>query len=231
MTPRQARLAVDIFTGAVIASVAIALATLTWRLTGESGIGPAAAPVGSGEAVATDIRPLIALAPFGTPIATTGVVADNGAIRLKGIFLASPIEASVVLLATADGKVASYTIGAPVGGGVIERIEAEQITLRTPTGMQVVGFNPQNTMTAASRPNGAVDPGAVAAAAIGAAAAVAEQNGGSGLAGATPQAARPANQTSPRPISGAEAVRAMIPQSVQGRAPPPQPSPSTTSTR
>lgn len=231
MTPRQARLGVDVFTGAIIASVAVALATLTWRLSGEPGIGPAAAPVSPGQAAASDIGPLIALAPFGTPIAATGVVANDGAIQLKGIFLASPIEASVVLLATADGQVASYTIGAPVGGGVIETIEAEQITLRTPTGVQVIGFNPQNAMAAAGAPNRAADPGAVAAAAIGAAAAVAGLNSGVAPAGALPQASPPTNQVSRRPVSGAEAVRALIPQSAQGRTPPSQPAPSAGSTR
>lgn len=229
MTPRQARLAIDIFTGAVIASVAVALATLTWRLTGETGIAPAAAPVPSGQAAAIDIRPLIALAPFGTPVVTTGVAASDGTIRLKGIFLANPLEASVVLLATADGQVASYTIGAPVAGGVIETIEAEQITLRTPTGVQVIGFNPQNATTAVGEPNRAADPGAVAAAAIGAAAAVAGLNNGGGSADALPQASPPANQERPRPVSGAEAIRALIPQSAQGRTP--QPSPSASPTR
>lgn len=219
------------FTGAVIASVAVALASLTWRFSGEPGIGPAAAPVSSGQVAASDIGPLIALAPFGTPIAATGVAVSDGTIRLKGIFLASPIEASVVLLATADGKVASYTIGAPVGGGVIETIEAEQITLRTPTGVQVVGFNPQNAMAEAGGPNRAADPGGVAAAAIDAAAAVAGLTNGGGPAGALPQAIRPTNPESPRPVSGAEAVRALIPQSAQGRTPPTQPTPSASSPR
>lgn len=221
MTPRQARLTVDIFTGAVIASVAFALASLTWRLSGDPGIGPATAPVAPGQTAATDIRPLIALAPFGTPVATTGVVASDGAVLLKGIFLASPIEASVVLLATADGQVASYTLGAPVGGGVIETIEAEQITLRTPTGLQVIGFNPQNATATAGGPNRAADPGAVAAAAIGAAAAVAGLNTGTGPVSVAPPASPPANLERARPVSGAAAVRALIPQAAQGRTPPP----------
>lgn len=224
MTPYQARLGVDVFTGAVIASVALALAGLTWRLAGEPGIGPAVAPVAPGAAATSDIGPLLALSPFGAPMATVAAAAGDGSLRLKGIFLAQPMEASVVLLATSDGKVASYTIGAPVGGGVIETIEAEQITLRTPSGLQVIGFNPPPAMAGAAP---SADPGAVAAAAIGAAAAVAGMSTNVGTIGAVTPAGPPVNPAGPQPVTGAAAVRALIPRSAQGQVPPPAPSPST----
>ena len=142
MTPRQARLGVDIFTGLVIASVGLALASLTWRLQGHSGIGPAAAPVASSAGEPADIRPLIALAPFGSALSVAADGSDM-AIRLRAVFLASPSEASVALIAGADGKVASYGIGQAVGGGVIEAIMAEQIVLRLPSGLRAIGFDPQ----------------------------------------------------------------------------------------
>lgn len=195
MTPRQARLGADVFTGAVIVSVALALAGLTWRLQGEPGIGPSAAPVAPGRGPAGDIRPLIALAPFGNPVAVADAGTGNGAVILKGIFLAQPVESSVVLIAGADGKVASYGIGSAIGGGVIETVEAEQITLRMPSGVQVIGFNP-----------------------------VAAAGTATSITGSAPAAPGRLNPPAPQPVIGAEAVRALIPNSVQGISPPPPPS-------
>ena len=191
MSPARARLGVDVFTGVVIVSVAIALASLTWRLQGYPGVGPAAAPVAPGNGQDTDIRPIIALAPFGTAVATSGEGGDS-AIRLRAIFMAAPAEASVALIAGADGKVASYTLGQAVGGGVIEAIQPEQIVLRTSGGQRLVGFNPAGaaggspaqTTAAVSPPATQVAPGGVVA--------------------------------PPPAAGGAASVRALIPPSVQG---------------
>jgi general secretion pathway protein C len=196
MTPRQAKLGVDVFTGAVIVSVAFALAGLTWRLQGEPGIGPSAAPVVPGRAATSDIGPLIALAPFGVPVAVANADGNSGGVILKGIFLARPADSSIVLIATADGKVSSYGVGSAVGGGVIESIEAEQISLRTPTGLQTIGFNP--VAGPAQPANGTTAPA-------------------SGTAQASP---------SPQPVFGVDAVRALIPPSAQGRPAPPPPAPA-----
>jgi general secretion pathway protein C len=66
LTPRQARTALDVLTGLVVISIAFALAGLTWRLAGHAGTGAITVPSGrSGPAVAPDIAPAIALAPFG----------------------------------------------------------------------------------------------------------------------------------------------------------------------
>ncbi|MGB7409032.1 MAG: hypothetical protein WA908_11045, partial [Pontixanthobacter sp.] len=64
LTFEQKRLAVDIIAALIIASIALALANLTWRLLGYSGVEPVASPIASSSA-ATDINPLLALAPFG----------------------------------------------------------------------------------------------------------------------------------------------------------------------
>ncbi len=204
MTPRQARLSVDIFTGAVVASVALALANFTWRLTGDPGIGPAAAPVVARGGRAVDIAPLVAMAPFGTAVLVTGSATSEGAVRLKAIFLARPMEASVVLLATADGKVANYGIGSVVGGGVIESIAAEQITLRMPDGLQTIGFNPES--------NGAPVTGAQAP---------------SGASALQPVFNQTAPAAPPPAANGVDGIRALIPPSTQGltpsRAAPPAP--------
>ncbi len=143
MTPRQLRRGIDIYTGAVIASVAVALAGLTWRLTGDPGVGPMAAPIAANAGQVSDLRPLIALTPFGS--AATMVVAAgpmDTTIKLKAIFMAIPAEASSVLIAGSDGKVAVYGLGAAVGGGIINSIGPEQIVLRTAQGLQTIGFNP-----------------------------------------------------------------------------------------
>lgn len=141
MTPRQARIGVDVYTGAVIVSVAVALAGLTWRLTGDAGDSPAAAPVVA-RRDSNDITNLITLAPFGTVMAEQAAGGGDGAIKLKAIFMSVPAESSVVLIAGSDGKVVSYGIGAAVGGGVIESIQAEQIVLRTASGPKTVALFP-----------------------------------------------------------------------------------------
>jgi general secretion pathway protein C len=203
MTPRQARLGLDVFTGVVVASVALALANVTWRLTGEPGIGPAAAPIVARRAEQVDVEPLVALAPFGTTLAVASTSTSDGSVRLKAVFLARPIEASVVLLATADGQVATYGLGAAVAGGVIERIEAEQIVLRTPSGLQTIGFNPQPGPAAPGAPM----PGAPLPAP-------------SAPQPPAPLVQVPARPVPAAPVSGAAAVRALIPPSVQGIAAP-----------
>ncbi len=141
MTPRQARIGVDVYTVTVIVSVAVALAGLTWRLTGDAGDSPAAAPVVARRDT-NDITRLIALAPFGTVMAEPAAGGGDGAIKLKAIFMSVPAESSVVLIAGGDGKVVSYGIGAAVGGGVIESIQAEQIVLRTASGPKIVALFP-----------------------------------------------------------------------------------------
>ncbi|MEO6092052.1 MAG: signaling protein [Novosphingobium sp.] len=190
MTPRQARLGVDIFTGAVIASVALALASLTWRLAGYSGVAPAVAPALIGGGQQADIRPVLALAPFGSAVsaATPG---SDGAVRLRAIFLAIPVEASTVLLAGAgaDGKVTQYGLGQAVGGGVIEAIQAEQIVLRTPSGPRTIGFGPDGGTPVAPTPGSVANVPAPSAA--------------TGVSTA-------------QPPSGIAEVRALIPAQMQG---------------
>jgi general secretion pathway protein C len=157
MNIRQVRLGIDLFTGLVVASVGVALAGLTWRLTG-TGARPVAVAtaVSSGDPV--DIGGLLALAPFGTVEAASDA-ANDGSLHLKGILLAVPASASSALIAGSDGKVASYGIGAALGGGVVEAIQANQVILRTPRGLQTVGFSPTPGAATATTP-GVANPGA-----------------------------------------------------------------------
>ncbi|WP_428332300.1 type II secretion system protein N [Novosphingobium sp.] len=137
---RQVRWGVDLFMAAVVVSVALALAGLTWRLAGYTGEMPVAVPVVAhtgGEPA--DVGGIVALAPFGTAMAASQA-SGSGTIKLKGILLAYPASASTALIAGSDGKVDSYGIGAAINGGVIDAIEADQVIIRMPGGLQTLGF-------------------------------------------------------------------------------------------
>jgi hypothetical protein len=76
MTPRQGRLGANLFTAAIVASVGIALAGMTWRLLGDPGTRLGATPVAARAAPLPDIATLISLSPFGTAAPVAG--ADGG---------------------------------------------------------------------------------------------------------------------------------------------------------
>ena len=131
MTPRQASRAADIFTGLVIASVAVALAGLTWRLVGErpadtpppaSGSRPAPPPA--------DISPMLALAPFGRPDASSAQPTSLGLV-LRGVMLADPASASMAMISPQGGRPISYAVGQAVpGGATLEEISLTRVLLR-----------------------------------------------------------------------------------------------------
>jgi len=134
------QLGIDLFTAAMVASVALALAGLTWHLTGYDGEMPVASPVAaSTSAEPADVGGIIALAPFGTAMAASQST-GGGALKLKGILLGFPASTSSALIAASDGKVANYGIGAAINGGVIEAIEADQVIVRMPGGLQTLAF-------------------------------------------------------------------------------------------
>jgi len=131
MTPRQASRAADIFTGLVVASVAVALAGLTWHIFGA---GPADPPSSVATAVAmtgsTDITPVLALAPFGRPDASSAPPTAL-ALQLRGIILADPLSASTALIGPTGGRPVPYFVGQAVpGGATIEEIALSRVLLR-----------------------------------------------------------------------------------------------------
>jgi general secretion pathway protein C len=129
MTPRQARIGVDIFTGLVVMSVGVALAGLTWRLMGDPGTRFGASPVAARPAPQVDIAPLIALAPFGSASASASPQATNQPLILRGILLAQPRAASSVLISVGDTPPAAFAIGQAVGGATIDSIEIDHVVL------------------------------------------------------------------------------------------------------
>ena len=141
MTPRQARLALDIFTAAVIVSVALALAALTWRVQGDTGTSPATAPVAPGASGQSQIGSILALAPFGRVIGGD-VAIGSEEVSLRAIFAAQPASASVALIADASGQVSPFSIGEATPGGIVEAIETERVLLRSGSGLRVLSFEP-----------------------------------------------------------------------------------------
>lgn len=129
MTPRQASRAADVFTGLVVASVAVALAGLTWHLFGAGPADPP--PVTGGVApAAADIGPALALAPFGRPDASSAQPTSL-ALQLRGVILADPPSASTALIAPNGGRPVSYVVGQAVpGGATIEAIAFDRVLLR-----------------------------------------------------------------------------------------------------
>lgn len=183
MSLSRMRLALDMFTLLVVASVSVALAGLTWRITGyDDGRSEVAIVTTSTTPTLVDLASILAFAPFGSaagPTAASGTVSSLG-LSLRGIVLAVPRSASTALIAASDGVVNAYAVGQSVAGGAtIDTIAIDSVTLRTAAGVEVLAFPDPTT----------------------------------GPAGA-------AASTSP----GAAAVRALIPQSVQG-LPPPAPAP------
>ena len=145
MTARQKRLWVDILAALVIASIALALANLTWRLMGYHPVEPVAVPPAN-MAAGNDIAPLLALAPFGIASGAT-VEQGGGDLVLKAIFASTNPADSVALIAGPDGEVIPVGIGDATPGGVVEAIDPEKVTLRTGSGLRVIGFNPDAPST------------------------------------------------------------------------------------
>ncbi|NIJ07738.1 general secretion pathway protein C [Sphingomonas vulcanisoli] len=145
MTPRQARIGVDIFTALVAISIGIALAGLTWRLAGDPGQRFGAAPVAARPAKPVDIAPLIALTPFGGSVAAPAASASaDQSIVLRGILLAVPQSASSALISVGGAAPQAFYIGQQIGPGTIESIAVDHVILSGSGGRQSLGFPDRN---------------------------------------------------------------------------------------
>lgn len=131
--------AADLFTGAVVVSVAIALAGLTWRLAGFAGTAAPTimpAPVAAGP---VDVSAAIALAPFGR-VTDGAATATALALELRGIVLARPPGASAALIAAPGGRPVAYAVGQSVGGAAIEEIAMDHVRLRVNGRAELLAF-------------------------------------------------------------------------------------------
>jgi general secretion pathway protein C len=135
----------------VIVWVSSSLAQLTWILAGapprshaassrQVMLSPVAAPN-------VDISAILALAPFGAPVAAnsafSSTAAASGGFILEGVMLAGDPASSQAIIAAKGGKPKSYLPGETIGGGaVLISVQADHVTLLVAGRNEVLGFAP-----------------------------------------------------------------------------------------
>lgn len=130
LTPRQMRTALDLLTGAMVVSVAVALAGLTWRIAGHAGTGAITVPSGrSGPAVAPDMAPALALAPFGKAVVVDAPQPTTLPLELKGIVAAVPAEFSTAFIAVSGAPAEAFRVGQQVNGALLAAIQRDRVVL------------------------------------------------------------------------------------------------------
>ena len=151
LTPRQARTLLDILTGAIVVSVAFALAGLTWRIAGHAGTGAIMVPAGrTGPAVAPDIAPALALAPFGKISATQAAQATSLPLELKGVVAAVPASLSTAFIAVSGQPAVPFHVGEAVNGATIEAILRDRVILSSGGRSEFLAF-PDPTLSPEQR--------------------------------------------------------------------------------
>ena len=143
MRPRRSRAAigVDLFTGAVILSVAIALAGLTWRIAGDSGLPARTLPIApAAPPPPVDLTAIIAASPFGSAAALATTPAAGGLV-LRSVMFARPASASTALVSAGDAAAILLHVGDPApGGAIVDAIAIDHIILRGAAGLQTLAF-------------------------------------------------------------------------------------------
>lgn len=130
LTPRQARTGLDLLTGAVVVSVAFALAGLTWRIAGHAGTGAITVPpVRNPAGQAPDIAAALALTPFGKPSASEAAQATSLPLVLKGVIAANPPSASAAFISVEGQAPISVRIGQAVGGATLQAVLRDRVLL------------------------------------------------------------------------------------------------------
>ncbi|MBU1346269.1 MAG: signaling protein, partial [Alphaproteobacteria bacterium] len=142
MTPeRRDEIALRVVSVVVVGSLALALAGLTWRLTGwddgrsEVAVAATLPPLGGATAGTAggadgDVARIVSLAPFGGATAAGGLPASSLGLVLKGVLMADPASASTALIAIGEGPAAIYGVGqSPVANAVIESIAMTHVVL------------------------------------------------------------------------------------------------------
>ena len=158
LSPRQARTTLDLVTGAVVVSVAIALAGLTWRIAGHASTGAVTVPSGARPvAVTADITPALAFAPFGKGAATDASQPTALPLKLKGVFAAVPASLSVAYIEVGGEAAKPFRIGEAPGGGTIEGILRDRVILRVAGRIEYLAF-PDPSLTAQQQQAAAAPP-------------------------------------------------------------------------
>ena len=167
MTPeRRDEIALRVVSVAVVGSLALALAGLTWRLTGwddgrsEVAVAETLPPLGVQAGGAdNDVARIVGLAPFGGGATSVGgLPASSLGLVLKGVLMAFPPSASTALIALGDGPAVIYGVGqSPTGNAVIEAIGVDHVILKVGETRERLDF-PVPVVTAPAE--GAPAPGA-----------------------------------------------------------------------
>ncbi|MBO9714896.1 type II secretion system protein N [Sphingomonas sp.] len=150
LTPRQTRTALDLLTGAVVISVAFALAGLTWRIAGHAGTGAITVPSGK-SAPSADAGPALGL--FGQSQTSEATAPTSLPLELKGIVAANPASLSSAFIVVSGGPVASFTVGQNVGGATIQGIARDRVILNNAGRIEYLTFPaPTPTSTPGAAP-------------------------------------------------------------------------------
>ncbi|KTF68406.1 type II secretion system protein N [Sphingomonas sp. HT-1] len=158
LNPRQTRTALDLLTGAVVVSVAIALAGLTWRIAGHAGTGAITVPSGrSAPAVAPDMSAAIALAPFGKAVVVDAPQPTTLPLELKGIVAAIPAELSAAFIAVNGAPPQSFHVGEAVNGATIAAIQRDRVLFDNGGQREFLAF-PDPTLSPEQRQAAAAAP-------------------------------------------------------------------------
>ncbi|WP_448657674.1 type II secretion system protein N [Sphingomonas sp. CJ99] len=131
LTDARKRRALDLLTGAVVLSVAVALAGLTWRIAGHAGTGAVTVPGGVARPANArpDIAPALAFAPFGQANPADAAQPTTIAATLKGVIFARPDALSRVIVQIGDQPAREYAIGQSLGGAQITAILRDRAIL------------------------------------------------------------------------------------------------------
>jgi general secretion pathway protein C len=158
LSPRQARTALDIATAAVVISVAVALAGLTWRIAGHASTGAVTVPSGTHPVAApADVSAALAFAPFGKGAVTDASQPTALPLRLRGVFAASPADLSVAYIQVGGEPAKAFRIGEAPGGGTIEGILRDRVLLRVNGRIEYLAF-PDPLLTADQQADAAAKP-------------------------------------------------------------------------
>lgn len=131
-TPRQVALGLDLFTGAVVLSVAVALAGLTWRLAGHAGTGAITVPDAGRlppAVVAVADPGSGAFQPFGRAAPGEGAQPTGLALELKGLIFARPAQLASAFIAVNGAQPVSVKVGDSVGGATVQEIGRDRVIL------------------------------------------------------------------------------------------------------
>lgn len=151
LTERQTRTGLDLLTGLVVVSVAVALAGLTWRIAGHAGTGAITVPSGqSGPALAPDIAPALALAPFGKAAVSDAGQPTALPLELKGVIAAQPASLSTAFIAVSGQPATPFHVGETVSGATIEAILRDRVILALGGRSEFLAF-PDPTLSAEQR--------------------------------------------------------------------------------